>query len=207
MKTDRPYDEPLPVEHPHHPARRAARAYARRCWWADYHDLEQEAFLATTRAMGTYDASYGTPIDAYLYRAAVLHLPPVLLRMSAPVSERPSKLKNLKGVKRFDGGESRGGLKYTLDDFLATRRDPTDPDVELDVAAWRAKVRERLSALLTDERKTELAVPVLLDRREAAEVAAAEGVPVRVIYNATQRARRRIRDDLDLWELWRAMPL
>lgn len=203
---------PLPITDKHHPARRAARAYKRKCWWASYPDLEQAAFLATTKAERTYDPDYGVPIDAYMYRAAVLALKPELLRDSAPVSEKKRKLDNLKGVVKQrsvtlpDGTGAR--RTQSIEAWLRDNVEASDvsPEIVIDTHNWRVRVRERLMLLLTDTKRTEIAVPILLGTATSAEVAELEGVPVSRVYNATLRAKRRLQNDRSLWELWDTMP-
>lgn len=194
-----------------HPARRAARAYARKCWWAEVEDLEQTAFVATTRAMETFDPKVGVPLDAYLYRAAVLAIKPYLLAQSAPVSAPRSKRDELKGLVRVDSAYLETGATKNDGARSAVKvgRNPTledqAPPIDVTIARERvvAKVRERLRMLLTDAKNTELALPVLLGVETSNDVAHRHGVDVQKIYLATLRAKRRIANDPALWQLWK----
>lgn len=194
------------VTSPSHPARRAARAYAAKCWWAEVEDLEQCAFVATTRAMETFDPKVGVPLDAYLYRAAVLAIKPYLLAQSAPVSAPRHRRDELKGLTRvsdsFMLNDGEGG-QYTLDRPTGVLTDDKEePDVILSRESLVSAVRERLRTLLTDAKHTEIALPVLLDAENSHDVAHREGVDVRTIYLATLRAKRRIAGDPAMWRLW-----
>ena len=180
-----------------HPARRAARAYARKCWWAELEDLEQTAFVATTRAMETFDPKVGVPLDAYLYRAAVLAIKPYLLAQSAPVSAPRSKRDELKGLIRVEINSTANGKPWQISSA------PNTVDVTLDRVQLVAWVRERLHELLIDAKQTEIALPVLLDLETSSEVAQRHGVDVQTIYLATLRAKRRIANDPALWQLWK----
>lgn len=184
------------ITSPQHPARRAARAYAAKCWWAEVEDLEQAAYVATTRAMETFDPKVGVPLDAYLYRAAVLAIKPYLLSLSAPVSAPRHKRDELKGLIRAAEPDERGqrGMDGPHESVL---------DVILSRERFVAQVRARLHTLLIDAKRTELALPVLLGMETSNAVADRHGVDVRTIYLATLRAKRRIANDPTLWELWK----
>jgi len=203
---------PRPDSHRNHPARRAARAYAAKCWWASYEDLVQEAFIATIKAARTFDPEHGAPIDAYLYRAAVLTLQPVLLRASAPVSAPRRKLDQLRGVTQatHPAGPlhfvSEGGQPGLAPEVLALRA-PDNCEVLVDLHMWRERVRTRMTELLSDAQHTHITIPILLDGAESYEVAEREGLPLKDVYNATNRARRRLAKDLVLWRLWKDMPV
>lgn len=197
-----PHTIALPIEHKDHPARRAARAYARKCWWASYEDLEQEAFRATTQAMRTYDPLVGVPIDAYLFRAAVLALKPMLLRDSAPVSASRRKLDNLKGLRRVSR-DMADGVHAVADNAHNPEHVILTAELAVDLHAWRQRVRQRLHALLDGSAK--LALPILLDGATSADVAAEAQVPLKEVYNATLKARRRLTNDRQMWSLWREM--
>lgn len=187
---------------PNHPARRAAKAYKRRCWWASYEDLVQAAFVATTRAEETFDPGVGVPLDAYLYRAAVYALKPVLLKDSSPVSAKRSEQENLKLQIRVDLRNADGEVIPAEDVLIGEADEDINPEVLLPRIGWQARVRERLLEILTDTKGTEMVLPVLLDEADSQEVADLNNVSVKTIYLAAQRARRRIASDPDLWNLW-----
>lgn len=199
----------IPPESKDHPARRAAKAYKKRCWWAEYEDLVQAAFVATTKALTTFDPNVGVPLDAYLFRAAVYALKPVLLKMSSPVSARPSEQHMLKLVMRADlrNLESDAASADRAFTSGADNEKASNPEVLLPRMGWRSHVHERLTEILTDTKHTERVLPVLLDEADSHEVAKRHNVPVREIYVAAQRARRRIASDPTLWTLWRDTPI
>lgn len=169
-------------------ARKAAKRYARRCWWADVKDLEQEALLATVKAAGTFDPSVGVPFAGYAWRAAVLALKPYLWKQSSPVSASWNDMldRKLAGVQRAE-----------VDTTVPEEKDT--PDDELDRRRWCEEVWKRA---LAHDPSGGLAVAVLLNGEKSADVAARHGVPVQTVYNATTRTKARIAKDPDLWNLW-----
>lgn len=207
MHTDTPHTN---IDDPKHPARRAARAYKRKCWWTEVDDLVQQAVVATTKAMTTFDPAVGVPLDAYLFRAAVLALKPYILSLSAPVSSSRAQRDQLKGLVRApvtttDRGsldDTRGDANYRRSDVIMRTNDDDSPDIVVSKASITARVQERLHEILTDDKQTERALPVLLGWQSSAEVAEAEGISVQEVYRATLRARRRIESDTVLWQLW-----
>ena len=169
-------------------SKKAARRYARRCWWADVKDLEQEAVLATVKAAGTFDPAVGVPFAGYAWRAAILALKPYLWRQSSPVSASWGNIigRKLEGLQRAE-------VDLTIPD------DRGDPDTVLDDKRWCEQVWRRAVAL---DLSGGLAIEVLLLGEKSADVAARHGVPVQTVYNATTRAKARMTNDKELYELW-----
>jgi len=169
-------------------AQKAARRYARRCWWADVKDLEQEATLATVKAARTFDPTVGVPFAGYAWRAAILALKPYLWKMSSPVSASWGDMLNRKLA-----GMHRAEVDLTIQD------ERTLQDDELDQRRWCEQVWKRAVAL---DPSGGLAVEVLLMGEKSSDVAERHGVPVQTVYNATTRAKARMTNDKELWELW-----
>lgn len=174
-------------------ARRAARRYARRCWWADEEDLVQEATTAAlhaTRPDGPFDPECGVPVGAYVWRTCILHLRAYLWRQSSPVSETGHKLATLHGVHHTE-----------LTETSAT----TDIDafVLLSEKEWTEKVRAQLDYLFDKDVKGKLVARVLLDEEKPEYVAHEAGVPVQDLYRLTKKAKRSIADNAFLFHLMR----
>jgi DNA-directed RNA polymerase specialized sigma24 family protein len=169
-------------------SKKAARRYARRCWWADVADLEQEAVLATVKAANTFDPSVGVPFAGYAWRAAILALKPYLWRQSSPVSASWGDIigRKLEGLQRV-------AVDLTIPD------DREDADDALDSKRWCEQVWKRAVAL---DPSGGLAVEVLLLGEKSADVARRHNVPVQTVYNATTRAKARMTNDKELYALW-----
>lgn len=156
-------------------AAKVARRYARRVWWADADDLQQEATTAALKAETTWDPAPGVPLEAYVWRACALHLRTYLWRQSSPVTETWHRLSTLRGVHRA-----------TLDELQdhATEKDTFDLVRE---KQWVESVREQLYYLISEER--EIIMRVLLGDERPEKVAAETGLPVRSVYKLTRGAR------------------
>lgn len=168
-------------------AKKVARRYARRCWWASREDLEQEASLAVMQAARTFDPHVGVPFKGYAHRAAVNALGPYLWRQSSPVSETFHRLKTLAGVVHTELKEA-----YHL-------ASPDRPDLMLEEAQWRQQVRERVLALAQETPDGQLAMALLLEGEAAAE----DDQPRQSVYRASARIRGKIRIDWELYSLWK----
>jgi len=170
-------------------AARAAKIYARRCWWAEEDDLRQEALAVAHASRRTFDERVGVPFSAYAWRACVLHLARYLWRNGAPVSAPDHRLRELRGAHRsslseyVDLGPNVGAL---IDDHR-----------------WHLRVREQLTFLLQQhgEGDARVASRTLLDEEKAAAVAADEGIPVTRVYRIAARAKRLLAANALLHEL------
>jgi len=174
-----------------------ARAYLRRCWWADLDDLRQEALLACTQAERTWDPKVGVPLTAYVRRAAVLAVRRWLWRQSAPVSASWHKLPELAGLHRAPMDQ-------------APPSDPAAPwaDEVLHDSRWQKAVRQRVEELLASGLRTGeslLALPVLLDGVAPSEVAREQGVPIAQVYRARRQATLLISQDLQSYRFWKEL--
>lgn len=176
-------------------AARAARRYARRCWWAEEADLKQEALAAALVAQKTWDAQVGVPLTAYAWRAAVLALRAYLWRNSAPVSESGHRLHELKGVHR-----------QALDTQSVAELEMEGPWVDelLDDERWRHRVREQIHFVLEHEQQeseVRMALSALLDDVHPRDVALTEEAPVGTVYRAVQRAKTALKNNMMLYDL------
>ena len=170
-----------------------ARAYKRKCWWAEVEDLAQVGYLAAFEAEPYFDEGVGVPFSAYIRRAIVLAMKRELWRMSAPVSG---------GMHRPE--EQRAGLirapcdEHTKGEPFTGAKSTPDAERAMMQEEWRALVRARLVAHFTPE-----IVAVLLEERESKEVAQDMGVPPRQVYGATAKAKQTIASDLGMWQLFK----
>lgn len=174
----------------HKNAVRAAGAYKRKCWWADYDDLYQTASLAQVEACRTFDESWGRPLAAYLWRAAILATRTAVHKASAPVSAS-HQTENLLGLYRdtldaphvqLESGET---VEELFGEYERARR-----------------VRERVTVLV-GEQAMEFALGVITDEWKPREVAQAWGVPAQRVYSEQQRLIGILAGDVELCELWR----
>lgn len=170
-------------------ARRAAQGYARKCWWADVDDLTQEAAAAVVKAQTTFDPNRGTPFKAYALRAAEYALQPYIWGESSPVSGS-------------FGAKLSGALAGL---YRAGEVDPETPsnaesaEVALTTRSWSESVRALVRAL----DPTGLARDVLLYEQKSAEVAAARGVPVDEVYEATAKVREALKRSAEAYWLFK----
>ncbi len=171
-------------------ADRIAGSYARKCWWSDLDDLKQEALVALVRAHQLFDPQVGVPWEAYASLAASRAVARYLLKNSSPVSapDCHSGATNLVGLLRAPVDENWEDPEPWADALIDDKR-------------WRAKVRMHVQELARQCGGLH-AVPVLLDDKQASEVATAKAVPVKQVYKETRRVRDRARCDLTLYELW-----
>jgi DNA-directed RNA polymerase specialized sigma24 family protein len=164
---------------------RIAGRYAAKCWWADRDDLEQEAWVAVLEAKSTWDPDRGVPLHWYAWRAAALRLRNYLWEHSSPVTGPRCRGEVLKGLTRAPA--------ELLDDMAAK-----DPDEVEAVERWWAGLSEHVREIVRCGRHGDLATRTLLGPETAVEVALDTGWSVSLVQKAAWRARKRIRDDIDL---------
>lgn len=168
--------------------RAVAWRYKRRCWWASFDDLMQQAALAVLEAERTHDPQTGIPFEGYAWRAAVNQLHGAVLRESAPVSAPTHKLPDLKGL-----------FREALDEGLI---DPhADPYRLLAALEKQARMTAALEEILSDERAHQIARDVLLRELAPAVVARKRRVPVRRVYSIVRRIKNRIGKSYACWLL------
>lgn len=172
----------------------AASRYARRCWWADREDLEQEAMVAAFAATKTWDEKVGVEFGAYAYRACLLHLRRYLWKNSAPVSAADKKLTELRGLHRAE----------LVDDDHRCNREWADQ--LLADADWQFRAFEQIEYVLTALQKPtamKAALQVLLEEERPARVAARLNIPIDHVYRATKRAKEVLGNNAALLDLLR----
>lgn len=79
-------------------ANKVAKIYARRCWWADFEDLRQEAYVAALEASATYTAEKGEA-KPYLWKACACTLAKYLWRESSPVKGKGGRTAQRAGLE------------------------------------------------------------------------------------------------------------
>jgi RNA polymerase sigma factor (sigma-70 family) len=169
-------------------ARRAARRYKRKCWWADERDLRQTAALALLEAQRNYDPQTGIPFEGYAWKVMINQLHGAVLRASAPVSAPHHKLPDLKGLYRA-----------ALDDGLVDLR--ADPYRVLAALEKQARMKAALDDILADEHDHQIARDVLLRDLKPRAVAASRGVPIEQVYVVVRRVKDRIGKSYACWLL------
>lgn len=183
--------------------RLAARRYARKCWWADPAELEQEAWRWACEAAQTFDPDYGAPLEAYVWRAIINRLWIYLWGVSAPVSESQHHLKDLAGVLHTPLEVENASGQVVQTDGLNDRR-PL-PDEQADYNRWREALQQAVRGAILSGRDGWLAYAVLVREAQPAKVAAAHKVSVERVYDATNKARERLCGSYRLLTLWRQM--
>lgn len=176
-------------------AGKAARRYKQLIhlgWWSDYGELKQEAMVAALSAKRTWDPLVGVPLNAYVWRACILHLGKYIWKQSAPVSETDHRLRTLAHVCRaelvdehLEGGD---GFELVFEDWL-----------------WRENTRAHIRLVLRETQGDDalLTVAVLLDGCSPREVAQAAGVTSQHVHRLTQRARTVLSNNLMLYDMLR----
>jgi hypothetical protein len=169
---------------------RLAGAYARRCSWTDYDELEQVGWVAAFKASRSFP---GGDLDRYVTRAINLSMRASAVSDASPAStpQNPSR----QVVERL-----RLLSRVALLPDLPAREVPADQQLEL--ARWRARVSARVAELLAAYvRRNDPGLEVVLRERPPAEVAAGRRLAVRHVYGAADRVRVHLRRDPTLREL------
>ena len=186
-----------------------ARAYRRRCWWADVGDLQQEAFLELAKSLPKRDRTQAlAPWVRTIARRAMRNL---LWRASTPCSapQHPETkhVAVLRTQQRAAPPPEGAPLPVDGPDVQLPAEGEEHPSPEALVVGRRyvLRLREELHrVLLADASTGHLALEVLLFDATAPEVAEREGVEVSRVHRAVAAARRRITHDATLRAMWLA---
>lgn len=187
-----------------------AGRYKRRCWWASYEDLKQEALVTILAAHENYLKHPEGDERGYVWKSAAYQLRNMLLRASAPVSASGHKLDELRGLVRASledlakagisvvstGSDAEMVLKRPAAQHEAQLADEVLYDLD-----WLRRVRNRLIKVLAPVENSVAAREVLLGYLPPHEVAEEAGLNVRLVYRAAKRARRAIGCDGELYRL------
>ena len=182
-------------------AERAAGRYKRRCWWANYEDMRQEAIVAQLETIdrGTYDPSFGRPLAAYLWTVAMYAVQRLVHKASAPVSTS-HRTRNLVGLYRapteMQGEDGSSYQNPALNDAHTSSEEKA-------TAQDRAnRVRARVVELV-GEQAAEFAFSVMTHEWRPSEVADEHGVNVKIVYAAQRRIANTLIEDRRLYDLWK----
>lgn len=162
-----------------------ALAYARRCWWADVTDLEQQGWEIALKALTTAPPSAEA---AWAYHAVRRQLSRYLWRLGSPVSASDHSVRDLRGVTRTQVPPHTEARTPTPEALLAARR----------ALALRPAIWERVRLHLGDGEHVEAVMAIYLDGMPPRAAATHFGVPVEKLYRKTERARSAMRADREL---------
>lgn len=172
-----------------------AAGYARRLWWVDRADLENQGWLFAAEILnkqGTYDPSVGVPLFSYLKSALSRLVYNYVYAQSAPVSAPRRNAAKLRGLQRAP-------LEEAPEDTL-------DPEHELKGLFSSDERRRRLETTLyalVGEETAERAIPYLIrEEKEYPAAAARAGCSVAEVKEAVKVTRKAIANSPELWRLW-----
>jgi hypothetical protein len=161
---------------------KATRAYARRCWWADVDDLEQQGWVIACEVWKQQDwPAIGLPKFGACVWVALMHrLSAYLRRQQAPVTIMRSMAENRKradGTRHGDYHAEAVALAQDRHDSEAPGYVASTPATqEQHAISARAAAKLRDSLLAIQGPDSTMAVAVLCDGAEVSEVAARHGV-------------------------------
>ena len=144
-------------------------------------DIEQDAMAAMLEAHDRFNPEHGVPLRAYLWRIAVNATNLSVAKALCPLSaSRASTLRDVQ-LERVDDDRT------------------TEIETDHERRDVCARARARVVALATTD-EDRFGVRVLLGDVPK-DVADAAGVPVRLVYMATLRMKRRVASDATLYQL------
>lgn len=179
-------------------ATKAAACYRRRCWWADFDDMKQEALTAQLKAerAQTYDPEIGRPKSAYLWSVAMYAVRRLVHKASAPVSTS-HRTENLIGLYRAPTEYKAEGGGWMPNPAMPTG----NAETEMIAQDRAARIRARVVELLGPD-SARFALEVLTHEWKPREVAEAHGVAVSVVYAAQRRLSSVLYADDVLQSIW-----
>lgn len=186
-------------------AARVAWRYSKRCRWASYEDIRQEALLAQVTALSTYDPDHmsGAPLGAYTYISARRAVVRLVLRASAPVSSthRETNLLGVRGVDIMTDVAEDAGAMFDQERADVSVTNPFDA-AHTHREEWSFRVRSRLVDLVGAE-WAEFALMALTHEFLPAEIAAEHDVSRMTVYRAAARLKLELEKDDVLAQLWK----
>ena len=188
-----------PVQEHYDEVRRAvevsAASFAKRIWWTDREDLQQQGWLYATEIMNrqrTFDPSVGVPLFAYLKRAVSRLLYNYVCGLSAPVS-----------APRRNAGVPKGLQRAPADDIPEDIGDLERDIIDLFSDGTRRRRLETMLVAGVGEEVAELAVPYLIgEERDYKGASARAGRPVPEVKAAVRQVRKFIANSPEMWRLW-----
>ena len=197
-------------------ARQVAGRYARRCWWADRTEVEQQAwaFVLEVREQNMPLGPDGQPdvnaFGAWAWSAAVRRMSRWLWRQQAITSAPDKKVKEMRGQRRMSlDGSPETGSQRALGSVEQLALQFSDPRPSVSEQAERTveleRLVERLRELMGDTPLTQAAISVVIGGEAPLEVAQRTGLPVRHIHKTGDRLVEHARSDGELGVLLREM--
>lgn len=163
------------------------------CGWLGRDEVFQQAYLVTLEARANFDPERGE-LRSYLISVAYRNIARWACRMSSPV-----RLSSW-ALSRADRQTISKIASVLVDAYVDEALDAEQEEMR---RRWVAAVKARVRELLASHQS---AVPelieILLDEHKPREVAARLALDISKIYNATQHARRQLRRDATLTQLW-----
>ena len=188
----------LQIEDATQAIRQVTSRYKRRYYWTDEEELTQEAWVAVMKALPNWDERFGVDSMArYFYKAAEYALRPFVWKQLSILSAPSQELTELFQHQLRNNRE----VEHTSES--AQEMHPLPVDEVVGERLWQDEVAERLFDVFDRLDNGDLAMACLLKERKPSRVARAAGVPVDLVYRATERARREISRDYLLYKLWR----
>ena len=182
-------------------AAKAAGIYKKKCWWASYEDMVQEALVAQLEAhdRGNFDESFGRPLSVYLASVAIYAVRKFVHKSSAPVSTS-HRTANLIGLHRSPV-ELTGEDGSTYQNPALNREESSSERREIAQDRSR-RVRTRVVELV-GENATVFALTVMTHEWRPAEVAQSGNVLIKDVYRAQRKIAKVLLHDPELLELYR----
>lgn len=175
-------------------ARKVANHYARKCWWAEFDDLYQEARIACLQAERCWSEEVGVPLDAYCWVCAKRAVSRWCLRNSSIASASWRDVGELANHRREQLHDSNPDLAPWAEQLLHDKR-------------WRESVRGQVMAVLRNgglrSLDRRLALEMLVAGYTTKEVAEAYALPSTRVSRAGRQARRLLCNDLQCYRFWK----
>lgn len=189
-------------------AARIAWRYSRRCRWASFEDIHQEAMLAQVTALNTYDPSHesSAPLGAYTYISARRAVVRLVMRSGAPISatHRATNLLGVRAVDIMTDVAEDSGAMFDQERAEVSATNPFDAS-HTHREEWAYRVRVRLVELVGVE-WAEFALLALTHEFLPAEIAVEHDVSRITVYRAAARLKLELEKDPALAQLWKEAP-
>jgi len=174
--------------------RQAARAIHKTNRWLAFDDLVQEASAAALVALPKFDATRGQPLGGYLYVAAFRECKRLAWHLSGAATEC-DRTPTREGIAR------RRAASVDEKAILAQAAAVPSADEMLDDAKRRARIAAIVAKHLAHGQEGDAVRAVLFGELAPRQAADTFGVPVGVLYRATEKVRRTLKGDRRLLEL------
>lgn len=173
----------------------SAASYARRIWWVDRKEMEQQGWVYACEIMNrqrTFDPSVGVPLFGYLSKAVSRLLYVYVCMESSPASASRRHAAALKGLHRAPESDIPEGTSDLEQDIYELFTD----------GARRSKLESVLIAAVGAE-TAEMAIPYLIGEEKGYKAAAARaGRTPAEVRDAVKRVRKVIINSPEMWRLW-----